>query len=144
MFALILAASEVEAVSMVASVFALTALVIPEVWVFVFELICEVIEVEAFCTSERVARDPEPRIASVKRRVLFVHTSAAREPNVVREREPNAHTLAGIEVIIEPIEVEAFPTAVLVFALITAARDEVAVAMLVLVFELTADVIPDV
>ncbi|MCX6703559.1 MAG: hypothetical protein NTV02_02645 [Candidatus Zambryskibacteria bacterium] len=67
------------------------------------------------------------------------------------DRDPNAQTEAGIELIIEPIEVEALPTAVLVlvlipdeielvFALIFAARDVEAVRTAVLVFVLICEV----
>ncbi len=46
-FALILAARDVEAANIAASVFELTAEVMPDVWVFVLLLICEVMDVDA-------------------------------------------------------------------------------------------------
>jgi len=68
-------------------------------------------------------------------------------PNVVIERELYDQIVAGSEVIILPIEVDAFPTAVFVFvltnvlpAVMAAANDEEAVATAVLVLLFTAEV----
>ena len=138
------AANDVEAVSIAEFVFELTALVIPLVAPFVFELTCEVIELEADWISDRVASDPELSPAPVRVLVAADHTSVARVPKVVRLLEPKFHMTEGREVIIEPIDVEAVAIALLVFPLITAAREVVAVSIALLVFELTADVIPEV
>jgi hypothetical protein len=66
--------------------------------------------------------------------VALVQTSAASEPREVKVLVEYAQTLAGKDVIKEPIEVEAVlsvvfkvPTCVLVLALITEASDEEAV-----------------
>ena len=67
-------------------------------------------EDEAVCTSDKVARDPEPSTASVRRRVPFDHTSDTNVPNVVIEREPYDQIVAGKLVIMLPIEVEALDT----------------------------------
>jgi hypothetical protein len=77
-------------------------------------------------------------------RVGFVHTSAAKVPNDVNVLPEYAQTLAGSEVIILPIDVEALLIAVLVFPLMTAAKLDDAVPILLSVFALTADVTPDV
>ena len=76
----------------------------------VLVLICEVTEVDALCTSESVAREPAVRPAPVSVRVAADQTSEASVPKVVSDRDPKAQTEAGIEVIIEPIEVEALET----------------------------------
>ena len=113
-FTLILAASDEDAVRTAVLVFELTLLTMLAVCVFVFELICEVTELEADCTSDKVASDPTFKPAPVSVRVAADHTSVARVPKVERLREPYAQTEAGSEVIILPIDVEAFPTAVFV------------------------------
>ena len=67
-------------------------------------------ELDAVCTSESVAREPAVRPAPVRVRVAADQTSVASVPKVVRLRDPKAQTCAGIEVIMLPIEVEAFET----------------------------------
>jgi hypothetical protein len=102
--------------------------------VFVFAFTSATTEVEAVCTSLSVARDPAVRPAPVRVRVAEVQTSAARVPKVVREREPEAHTFAGMEVIMLPILVEA----VLVFALTKATTEVEALETVVFVLVLIA------
>ena len=85
MLAFMFAARDVEAASMAASVFELTAEVMPDVWVFVLLLICEVMDDEAVCKFPSVAKEPESRVASVKRRVAAPHTLVA----VSETRVPN-------------------------------------------------------
>jgi hypothetical protein len=146
--ALILAASDVDAVRIALSVLLFTADVIPDVCALVFEFTVEAILVDAVVTSESVAREPEVRPAPVRVRVADDQTSAASVPKVVSVRLPAAQTFAGILVIddasCETIDDDAVATILLVFALMTAASDEVAVKIALFVFELTALVIPDV
>ena len=73
-------------------------------------LITEASEEVAVWTSESVASEPTLSPAPVRVRVAADQTSVASVPKVDSERDPKAQTCAGIEVIIEPIEVEAFPT----------------------------------
>jgi len=120
--ALTTAAIEVEAVLVLALTAAVPA------------LIAAFNDVDAVCTSERVASDPDVRPAPVKVRVPLVQTSAARVPKPVKVRVPAAQTFVGIDAIddvmevrVEPIEVEAVNTCAFVLALTTAARDVVAV-----------------
>lgn len=70
----------------------------------VFEFTTAATELEAFCTSDKVARDPDDKPAPVRVLVPFVHTSAASVPKPVRVRVPAAQTLAGIEVIEDAID----------------------------------------
>ncbi|MCX6703558.1 MAG: hypothetical protein NTV02_02640 [Candidatus Zambryskibacteria bacterium] len=56
--AVIAAARDDDAVPTAVFVFELTAEVMPLVCALVFELICEVSDVDALCTSESVASDP--------------------------------------------------------------------------------------
>jgi hypothetical protein len=95
----------------------------------------------AVVTSESVARDPEVRPAPVKVRVVAVQTSAAREPKVESVLDENAQIDAGSEA---ASELDAEATTALVFALMTAASDVVAIPTRVSVLVLTALVIPDV
>jgi hypothetical protein len=76
---------------------------------------------------ESVAKEPESRPAPVRVRVAALQTSVARLPIEVRVRVEYDQTRDGSEVMSEPIEVEALETAVLVLALTTAAKLEVAV-----------------
>lgn len=124
------AAIELDAMSVCAFTFAVT----PAVAVFVFALTTAAIELDAALTSDWSASEPELKPAPVSVRVPFVHTSAASVPNVVRLRVPFAQTLPGIAVIddasvvrVEPSDVEAVNTALLVFPFITAASEVVAV-----------------
>jgi hypothetical protein len=141
------AASDDEAVPILLSVFALTALVIPDVCVLVFELTCEVIELDALCISDKVAKLPTDNPLPVNSRVPLFHTSAASVPKVVKLRDPYAHIVAGRDVIILPIDVEAvfvlaltnvtieleaLATVLLVFPLMTAAKLDEAVLVLAL------------
>ena len=73
-------ASEEEAASTVASVLLFTALVIPEVALLVFAFTSATTELEAVCTSSRVASVPEVRLALVSERVPYAQTSAAVSP----------------------------------------------------------------
>ena len=118
--------------------------------------------VSAVETFAAVAKEPEVNDASVRLRVLYVHTSEAvrvepREvrvrvvfphtsatsvPNVVRERDPDDHTAVGI---VEARLVEAVRTVVFVLVLIVltavaieAFNDDDALPTMVLVFELIA------
>ena len=136
-FVLILDASEVEAASTSASVFALIAVSLLVMAAPSDEL--------AVCTSERVASAPEESPAPVSVLVLFVQTSAASVPNPVRVRVPAAQTAVGIEVIEvaideseRPSDEDAVRTERLVFALMTAARDDDAMPTLLSVFALIA------
>ena len=129
-FALTTAATDVVAIASAESVFAFT-LAVPAVT-------AAPSDVEAVVTSDCVASEPLERPAPVRVLVPFVHTSAARVPNVVSERVPAAQTFAGIEVMDEAIEVsekpsdvEAVRTALFVFALTTAASDVEAVVTVV-------------
>ena len=99
-----------------------------------FELICEVTEVDADWTSDKVAREPDVRPAPVSVRVAADQTYVAREPKVESEREPYDQIVAGSEVIMLPIEVEAFPTCVFVLVLTDDVIPEVWVLVLVLMF----------
>ena len=135
-FAIMTAASDEVAVVRPALVFAFT-LAVPAVT-------AAAIEVDAVVMSDCTASEPDERPAPVNVRVPFVHTSAAREPKVVRLRVPFAQTFAGMEAMLEaideievPRELDAASTTVLVFALTTAARDEVAVVSPELVFAFT-------
>ena len=67
--AVIAAAIEVEAVCTLESVLAFTALVMPEVSLSVLVLISETIDDDAVWRLERVAREPESRVASLSLRV---------------------------------------------------------------------------
>ena len=112
-----MAASELEADATTLLVFALTALVIPLVWLFVFALITAASELEAVVivllvfplmtaaseldaveiallsvlvsvvTSFAVARLPDERLAPVSVRVALLHTSATSVPNPESVRE---------------------------------------------------------
>ena len=82
-----------------------------------FALITEASDDVAVWTSESVAREPEVSPAPVSVRVAADQTSEARVPKVVRLRDPKLQMVAGRLVIILPIEVEAFETCVLVFEL---------------------------
>ena len=81
---MIAAPSEVEAVSIDALVFALITATSEVLAVVtcesVFAFTSVVTDVEAFCTSVRVASDPLERPAPVSVRVPLVHTSEARVP----------------------------------------------------------------
>jgi hypothetical protein len=137
-FALITLASDDDAVPILLSVLALTVVAILPVCVFVFELTCEVIELDALCMSDNVAREPEDKPAPVNVRVPLFHTSATSVPNVVILRDPYAHIVAGREVIIDPIELDA----VFVFAFTNVTIELEAFATVLFVFALTADVMP--
>ena len=108
-------ARDVEAARTVASVFALTALVIPEVCAFVFAFTTAAIEVEAVVTVEFtlvvarlmsafVAREPVVKPAPVRVRVAEIHTSEASVPKDESVRTLEFHTLVGI---VRASEVEA-------------------------------------
>ena len=86
-FAFTTAASEEDAVAIVAFVFALIAVWLAE--------IAELSDEVAVWTSESVASEPAERPAPVSVRVAELHTSAASVPKVVSERVPFAHTSAG-------------------------------------------------
>ena len=106
-----------------------------------------------------MAREPAVRPAPVRVRVAADQTSDANVPKVVRLRDPKLQMVAGSEVIILPIEVDAFDTCVLVFELTPLTIPEVCVLVFrlmfaanevdafntaVLVFELTAVVTAEV
>jgi len=121
-FALIIAASDVDAVSTVASVLLVTSAV-PAV-------MAEPSDEVAVSTSDNVASEPLLSPAPVRVRVPFVHTSAASVPKPVRVREPAAQTLAGIDAMElaieeseEPSEEDAASTVLFVLALMTEARE---------------------
>lgn len=101
---------------------------------FVFAFTSVTTEDDAFCTSVSVASEPDESPAPVSVLVPLFQTSAARVPNPVRVRVPDAHTAAGMPVTevastesVEPSDVEAVRTWRFVFALITAASDDDAV-----------------
>jgi hypothetical protein len=75
-FALITAASDVDAVPTLVSVFEFTAVVTPE-------------------TSDCVASEPESRPAPVSVRDAYVHTSAATEPIAVKVRDEYVQIAPG-------------------------------------------------
>jgi hypothetical protein len=124
--AAIRAASDVDAARTVAFVFELTEAVSP--------VIAAARLVDAELTSDLSANDPADRVASVRFRVpyvhtsdavipaalvsvrvLFNHTSAASEPKVVSDRAPDDQTASGI---VAARLVEAFNTVEFVFELI--------------------------
>lgn len=117
----------------------------------------EAVEMSAFVfvTSDSTAKDPAVKVASVKLRVAyvqtspavkepplvsvlvpFVQTSAARVPNVVRDRAELFQTAVGI---VEAIDVDAVKTVAFVFALIV----EIAVATCEFVFVFTVEAIDE-
>ena len=73
-------ASEEDAASTVASVLLLTALVMPDVALLVFAFTSATTELEAVCTSSKVARLPEVSAEDVSERVPYAQTSAAVSP----------------------------------------------------------------
>ena len=140
------APSEEEAVRTAEFVLVFTAEVTPAVAELVFVFTAVVIELDAVCTSVRVASEPEERPAPVSVRVELSHTSAARVPKPVSVREVYAHTFAGMLVIevlieesVEPSEVEAVRMALLVLVF----TPEVTPAVAELVLVLTPEVIEE-
>ena len=144
----------------------MTALVIPEVALFVFAFTTAATEVDAVCTSESVASEPVERAAAVRVRVPYVHMSAAvipappetadtamsrfvtrcfpTEPGVVKVDVATFHTAAGSPLtddasdeIDAPRDVEAVRTAVFVFAFTKEPSDEDAASTVVFVFPFT-------
>jgi hypothetical protein len=121
-FAFITAANEVLAVSTVELVFALTAEVIPPVALFVFVFTSATTELEAFVTSDTVASEPESSPAPVSVRTVFVHTSATSVPKDV-----------SVLALYDQIDAGS-----------VANREDEAADIALLVFALTAEVIPEV
>jgi hypothetical protein len=145
--ALITAASEVEAPRTVELVLELTAEVMPAVFETIealrdeealFVLLLIAVSVELRLAA--VASEPVSSVPSERRRVAyvqtseavreeplvnvlvpFVHTSAAKVPKVVREREVADQTAVGI---VEASEVEAVRTVALVLLLIVVIAEE--------------------
>lgn len=147
-------ASEVDAVSTVAFVFAFTTDASDEeaVPIVVFTLVV------ALLISTLVASPPELSAALVSERVPYAHMSAGvsepppivertvsilvastfpMEPTVVMVVVATFQTAAGSALMDEPSEVEAVSTALLVFAFMTVAKDEVATATLLSVLAFT-------
>ncbi len=132
-----------DAVVTMAFVFAFTAVVTAAILVES--------EVEALVTSDCTAREPDERVASVRFLVPYVHTSAAvreppplvrvrvplvqtsaaRVPNVVRDREALDQTARGI---VAPRDVDAVRTVALVLLLMVV----IAEAMVALTAVVTA------
>ena len=147
----IFAASDDEAIPTTLAVFALTAEFPVEIAsaraldallteVFVFALIFAANELDAFVTSDCTASEPELRDAPVRVRVVAFQTSVARVPNVVRERVPADQTAVATSVVSVPKEVRVRPLNAQTadgMEVIAEARDEEALATVVLVLELT-------
>ncbi len=92
-------ARDEDAARIAALVFRATSLVTPKAAAAVLAFTSATTDEEAFCTSDKVASDPDVKPAPVSVLVPLVHTSAARVPKPVSVLEPAAHTFAGIEVI---------------------------------------------
>src|SRR3989338_4575885 len=94
---------------------------------FVPAVIAEARELVAVCTSDKVANDPEPRLAPVRVRVTDVQTaeamSATNVPNELR-------VLLLNDQIVEGRLDEADKTVALVLALMTVEREDVATVKL--------------
>jgi hypothetical protein len=103
------APSEVEAVKTVASVLLLIVDIAEAIWLLVFVLIADVLDaifavrdVDAFVTSDKVAKEPEVRDAPVNVRVPLAQTSATNVPNEVRV------LVALFQIVLEIVVVDRF------------------------------------
>lgn len=90
---------------------------------------------EAFCTSDKVASEPDVRPAAVRVRDAALQTSVASVPNEERVRTDAFQTFTGIEVAKDE---DAARIAAFVLALMTAASEEVAVVTVEFVLALIA------